>query len=543
VPTKITRDAKKVRDTQTTDLITFTTSDERIVELLDTLHEISDLGALGALAGWDQETAMPPGAAEARGGQLATLEGILHERVVSQRLGALIGELIEAMEPSTEKGGVGDEPAEATSWTDADRGLVRSARRDYERATKLPKGLVQEIAKTQALSFAAWREARTNNDFAAFAPLLSRLVTLQREVADRYGFKESRYDALLDIYEPGLTTSRVDALFKRVREISVSVLQRIQRSGHTVDTASLSGDFPIDRQVALCERVLRDMGYDFARGGIAQSPHPFTSSFGSPFDVRVTIRPDEKFLQASVMAAAHEGGHAVYEQGSDQVLARTPLAGGASLGAHESQSRLWENAIGRSEPYWKAQFAAVREAFPEQYTDVAPETFARALNAVEPSLIRVEADEVTYNLHIIIRFELEKAIINGDVAIESLPRLWNEKYKEYLGITPPTDSDGVLQDVHWSHGGFGYFPTYTLGNLYSAQIYAALRRDFSDFDERLASGDRLFALEWLRAQMYRFGAIYEPEELIERVTGEKPNPDYFERYLNEKFARVYDLPA
>ena len=522
--------------------ITFTTSDERIAELLDTLHEIADLGALGALAGWDQETAMPPGAAEVRGGQLATLEGILHERIVSQRLGALIQELTDALASSPE---LTDTPLSADSpvvFTDADHGLVRHARRDYERAAKLPKGLVQEIAKTQALSFAAWREARTNNDFNAFAPLLSRMVTLQREVADRYGFKEARYDALLDIYEPGLTASRVDTLFKRVREISVAVLQRIQKSGHTVDTSCLSGNFPIDRQVALCEQVLRDMGYDFGRGGIEQSPHPFTSSFGSPFDVRVTIRPDEKFLQAAVMAAAHEGGHAVYEQGSDPLLARTPLAGGASLGAHESQSRLWENAIGRSEPYWKAQFAAVREAFPEQYAKVAPETFARALNAVEPSLIRVEADEVTYNLHIIIRFEMEKAIINGDVAIESLPRLWNEKYQEYLGVTPPTDSDGVLQDIHWSHGGFGYFPTYTLGNLYAAQIYAALRRDFPDFDERLAKGDRLFALEWLRARMYRVGAIYEPEELIERVTGEKPNPDYFERYLNEKFARVYDLP-
>jgi carboxypeptidase Taq len=535
VPTKTTRKATKSNP------ITLTTSDERIAELLDALHEIADLGALGALAGWDQETAMPPGAAEVRGGQLATLEGILHERVVSQRLGVLIGELTAAMAPSADTAANGA-AEEATVWTDADRGLVRHARRDYERAAKLPKGLVQEIAKTQALSFAAWREARTNNDFNAFAPLLSRMVTLQREVADRYGFKESRYDALLDIYEPGLTASRVDTLFKRVREISVAVLQRIQRSGHTVDTSCLSGDFPIDRQVALCEQVLRDMGYDFAHGGIEQSPHPFTSSFGSPFDVRVTIRPDEKFIQASVMAAAHEGGHALYEQGSDPLLARTPLAGGASLGAHESQSRLWENAIGRSEPYWKAQFAAVRKAFPKQYAKVTSEVFARALNAVEPSLIRVEADEVTYNLHIIIRFELEKAIINGDVAIESLPRLWNEKYKEYLEITPPTDSDGVLQDIHWSHGGFGYFPTYTLGNLYAAQIYAALRRDFPDFDERLASGDRLFALEWLRTRMYRVGAIYEPEELIERVTGEKPNPDYFERYLNEKFARVYDLP-
>jgi carboxypeptidase Taq len=533
-----------VSTNKTSGPVAFTTSDERIAELLETLHEIADLGAMGALAAWDQETAMPPGAAEVRGSQLATFEGVIHERAVAPRLGALIDELSEAMTPPAKStaGSARGEDAGATQYTDADRGLVRQARRDYEHATKLPKGLVQEIAKTQAASFDAWRKARAQDDFASFAPSLSRMVTLQREVADRYGFTESRYDALLDLYEPGLTASRVDTLFKRVRAVSVALLQRIQRSGHTVDASCLSGQFPVERQLALCDRVLRDMGYDFTRGGRAQSPHPFTSSFGTPFDVRVTIRPDERFLQAALMAAAHEGGHAVYEQGSDPVLARTPLAGGASLGAHESQSRLWENAIGRSEPYWQAQFAAVREAFPEQYKNVEPATFSRALNAVAPSLIRVEADEVTYNLHIIVRFELEKAIINGDVAIESLPRLWNEKYKEYLGIEPPTDADGVLQDIHWSHGGFGYFPTYTLGNLYSAQIYAALRRDFLDFDQRLASGDRLFALDWLRKRMYRVGAIYEPEDLIEQVTGEKPNPAYFERYLNEKFARVYDLP-
>jgi carboxypeptidase Taq len=293
--------------------------------------------------------------------------------------------------------------------------------------------------------------------------------------------------------------------------------------------------------MALSETMLRGMGYDFGRGAIARSPHPFTSSFGTPYDVRVTVRPDEKFLQASLMAAVHEGGHAVYEQGVSEALARTPVAGGASLGAHESQSRLWENAIGRSEAYWQGQFAAVREAFPERYANVDAVTFARALNRVEPSLIRVEADEVTYNLHILIRFELERALIDGDVAVESLPRLWNEKYQEYLGITPPNDAEGVLQDIHWSHGSFGYFPTYTLGNLYGAQIYATLRRAFPDFDARLAAGDRRFALEWLRAHMYAYGATYQPEELIERVTGEKPNPEHFARYLGEKFAKVYGL--
>jgi carboxypeptidase Taq len=293
--------------------------------------------------------------------------------------------------------------------------------------------------------------------------------------------------------------------------------------------------------MALCETILRGIGYDFDRGGIAQSPHPFTTSFGAPFDVRLTIRPDERFIQAALMAAVHEGGHGLYEQGFSPALARSPLAGAASLGAHESESRLWENAIGRSEPFWQAQFAAVREAFPAQFAGVDAATFARALNKVQPSLIRVEADEVTYNLHIIVRYELEKALINGELAIESLPRLWNSKYQEYLEVAPESDADGVLQDIHWSHGSFGYFPTYTLGNLYAAQIYAALRRAFPDFDARLARGDRRFALDWLRERMYLCGATYLPEELIERVTGERPNPEYFAEYLTSKFERVYDL--
>ena len=242
------------------------------------------------------------------------------------------------------------------------------------------------------------------------------------------------------------------------------------------------------------------------------------------------------------MAAIHEGGHAVYEQGSSPLLVRTPLAGGVSLGMHESQSRLWENAIGRSEAFWAGQFGAIREAFPQQYAGVDHAAFARALNRVQPSLIRIEADEVTYNLHIIIRYELEKEMVNGEVAVESLPGLWNAKYKEYLGIEPPSDTEGVLQDIHWS-GGFGYFPTYTLGNLYAAQIYATLRKEFTDFDGRLASGDTGFILRWLGDHMYVYGATYQSEDLMRRLTGEAPNPAYFGRYLNDKFSAIYHLPA
>ncbi|MEO7002691.1 MAG: carboxypeptidase M32 [Ktedonobacterales bacterium] len=508
----------------------FTTTDARIAELLELTHEISDLSALNALAEWDQNTALPDGAAEVRGAQLAAIQGAIHERWIAPRLGTLVNELADVVNG-----------AQAQHFTDADRGLVRQTKRSYDHSTKLPKALVQEMARVGSASFDHWRKARTQSDFALFAPWLERTIALQREVADRYGYTEARYDALLDLYEPEMTGQRVDSLFAAVRETSVTLLRRIEQSGHTIDAACLEGAFPGAQQVALCHTILERMGYDFTRGGLAESPHPFTIDFGSPYDVRVTVHPDERFMQAALMAAIHEGGHAVYEQGSAPSLTRTPVVGGASMGAHESQSRLWENAIGRSPAFWQGQFDAVRTAFPAHFGQVDVATFARALNHVEPSLIRVEADEVTYNLHIIIRFELEKAMVNGEVKVESLPGMWNAKYQEYLGITPPNDAEGILQDIHWSSG-FGYFPTYTLGNLYAAQIYAALRKAHPDFDERLATGDTVFILNWLRERMYSVGSIYLPETLIERVTGEAPNPAWFARYLNQKFEQVYDLP-
>jgi carboxypeptidase Taq len=506
----------------------FTTSDEHISELLDHMHEIADLSGLGALSDWDQNTAMPEGGSAMRGAQQATLQGVLHERWTTPRLGSLLDEL--------------GEKVERAPFTDADRGLVRQARRGYDRATKLPRTLVEEMARVSSASFDAWRRAKAHNDFASFAPWLTRMVALQREVADYLGYVETRYDALLDEYEPGLTASRLDRLFAPVREVSTTLLRRIQASGNTIDASCLEGHFPIEQQVVLCKSILRGLGYDFSRGHIAQSPHPFTTSFGSPFDVRVTVRPDEHNISSALMAAIHEGGHALYEQGSAPALLRTPVAGGASMGTHESQSRLWENAIGRSEPYWRGQFVHVREAFPEQFAAVDVATFTRALNKVQPSLIRVEADEVTYNLHIIVRYELEQALVNGEVAVETLPRLWNAKYREYLGIEPATDTEGVLQDIHWTSG-FGYFPTYTLGNLYGAQIFAVLHRAFPDFDERLAGGDTAFILEWLCERMYTIGAIYLPEEVIRRVTGELPDPQYFARYLTGKFEAIYALPG
>jgi carboxypeptidase Taq len=512
---------------ETTAALDFTRSDARIGELLELGNEIADLSSLTALATWDQNTALPDGAGEVRGAQLATIEGTLHERWTSRRLGELLAEL--------------EKPVQASEFNDADRGLVRQMRRGHDHATKLPRGLVQEMARVGAASFEAWRRARQAADFSTFAPWLSQIITLQREVADRLGYKETRYDALLDEYEPGMTSSKLDKLFGPVREVSATLLRRIAASGHTVDAGCLEGKFAADSQIRLSERMLRAIGYDFGRGQVAISPHPFTTSFGSPYDVRLTVRTSETYLPTSLMAALHEGGHALYEQGMPPQFARTPLASGASLGAHESQSRLWENGIGRSEAFWRGHYATVREAYPQHFAKVDAATFARALNRVQPSLIRVEADEVTYNLHIIIRYELEKAIVEGDVAVESLPGMWNAKYREYLGIEPESHAEGILQDVHWSSG-FGYFPTYTLGNLYAAQILGALRRAFPDFDGRLAAGDTSFVLGWLHEHMHAYGAAYEPEALIERVTGAKPDPKHFTRYLTTKFAAIYDLP-
>lgn len=506
--------------------IDFTRSDERISELLQRQHEIADLSSLGALAEWDQHTAMPGEAGEARMHQMATLQGILHERATNPRLGELLQELSEVIEQP--------------HFTEADRGLVRQARRAYEQATKLPRELVEEMERVKVASTEAWIVARQRSDFASYAPWLERTVKLQREVADRFGYTESRYDALLDIYEPGLTTSKLERLFEPVRNVSTTLLKRIQASGHTVDTSCLYGNFPIQQQEQLCKKILSSIGYDFARGQMLISAHPFTTSFGSPIDVRLTVRYNEEYMPMALMAALHEGGHGLYEQGVARTLLRTPVAGGASLGVHESESRLWENALGRTEPFWRGKYHIVQEVFPDQFANVDVATFARALNHVQPSLIRVEADEVTYNLHIIIRFELERALVNGEISVESLPKLWNAKYREYLDIEPDKDADGVLQDVHWTSG-FGYFPTYTLGNLYAAQIFATLHRTFPDMDKRLASGDTAFVLGWLQEHIYATGAISLPDEVIEQATGEKPDPQYFVRYLTEKFEKVYDL--
>ena len=514
--------------TATSKALTFTRTDAELNELFERSQEISDLGNLLGLLGWDQQVKMPPQANQVRGPQLATLQGLLHERQTAPR----IGELLDAL----------GQRVQGDGYSDADRGLVRLNRRNYDQATKIPAALVREVSEASSEAWGAWEHAKPANDFGSFAPHLRKVVTLMRQVADHLGYQGSPYNALLDQYEPDLTLDTLNPILDRVRVATVDLLQRIQASGRTIDTTCLHGDFDTARQLELSKALLQKIGYRFDAGRMDQSSHPFTGGGGSPFDVRLTVRVDPGYFPAALMAAAHEGGHALYEQGSNPALARTILAGGASMGLHESESRLWENYIGRSLPFWKHHIGLLRDHFPT-LSGYDVETMVAALNEVRPSFIRVEADEVTYNLHIIIRFELEQGLINGDIDVADLPSLWNQKYQEYLGVTPPTDTLGVLQDIHWSGGSFGYFPTYTLGNLYGAQIYQTLRRSFPDYDQRLEALGTGFILDWLREHMYAYGQVYSPGEVARKVTGEDLNPEYYVQYANAKFGALYGLSA
>ncbi len=497
-------------------------------DLLQFLQELADIQAAIALLDWDQQTKMPPKGASARAYQLATLQGIAHERLTSPALRAVL-EVVERE---------GDGPPPFTG--DAAVGLLRETRRAVERAVKLPTVFVKELAEASSRAFESWHRARSTSQFSLFREDLARIVDLKRREAAYIGYTVTPYDALHDQYEPGQSTATTTAVLTRIRQPIVTLLRAIQQSGREPSRSILTQHFPTDQQWKFGLDVLRAMGFDFEAGRQDTSPHPFTTSF-SPSDVRITTRVYDHELPVALFGTIHEGGHALYEQGFAPEFARTPLAASPSLGMHESQSRLWENIVGRSAPFWHYWYPRLTEAFPAQLGNVAEEDFLLAINHVRPSFIRVEADEVTYNLHIILRFELEVALIEGTLEVNNLPEVWNQKMVELLGIVPERDADGVLQDVHWSYGSFGYFPTYTLGTLYSAQIFAALRRTFPDFADRLVRGDLLFIREWLREQIHRHGATYQAEELVRRVTGEPLNPQYFLDYLQQKYALLYGL--
>ena len=496
-----------------------------LAELKARLGRIEDIKAASNVLSWDQETYMPPGGAKARAHQLSTLQTMAHEEFVADETGTLLDRAeadLNGADP------LGD-----------DASLIRVTRRDYERDRKLPSQLVAELSKTVSEAKEAWKTARANDDFGRFAPLLRRIVNLNLQKADALGYESEPYDALLDECEPGMKTATVADTFERLREDLVPIVDAIAASP-SLDNEVLHRTFPIEKQKQFAHEVISDLGYDFDRGREDVSAHPFTTSF-STGDVRLTTRYNESYFPAAFFSTLHEAGHGLYEQGIDDALDRTPLAEGTSLGMHESQSRLYENLVGRSRAFWSHYFPPLKEAFPDALGNTDLDTFYRAINRVEPSLIRVEADEVTYNLHIMLRFELERGLINQDIDVDALPELWRAKMEDYLGVGPDTDPDGVLQDVHWSLGAIGYFPTYALGNLMSVQLMEQIREDHPDLDDDLATGRFGPLLDWLRAHVHQHGRKITAPDLLQRITGDELSAEPWLTYVRSKFGSVYDL--
>lgn len=497
--------------------------DGRLDELTILLARVQDLNAAANVLEWDQETYMPDGAAGARAHQVATLRKLAHEFFTADE----VGTLLEALAPATQ----------ALDPGSTEASLVRVTRRDYEKAFKIPAALVAEMAEAVALGKQAWRQARETNTYAVFAPHLERLIDLNVQKAEALGYDDRRYDALLDQYEEGMKTATVEAVFADLRAQLVPLVHAIAAC-EPPDDGFLRRTFDKQKQWDFGLDVIKDFGYDFDRGRQDLSTHPFTTAF-SITDVRLTTRVDERYLPTALFGTLHECGHGLYEQGIDRALDRTPLADGTSLGMHESQSRLWENLVGRSRAFWQCYYPRLQTFFPDQLGDVSPEAFYRGINKVEPSLIRVEADEVTYNLHVMLRFELEQAMIEGRVTVADLPDLWNAKMEDYLGLRPETDADGVLQDIHWSLGALGYFPTYALGNLMSAQLFRQARHDLPGLDDRIAAGRFADLLGWLRTHIHQYGRKVQALEILHRLTGQGLHAGPWLDYIREKYGALY----
>lgn len=484
---------------------------------------VVDLEQVSGLIDWDQQTGMPEAAGEHRAYQSAAMAGIIHEKFADDKR---MGELLALLAGESDR-----LPAdEATA--------VRVAMKDYERYSRLPRKLVEDLSRLESEGHGLWVEARRNDDFSLFEPALERMLELQREKAEHFGYGEHPYDALHDTYESGSTAAEISSVFGPLREATVDLLDRIRGSGRTLSDSLLFRDYPEDRQEKFGREAIAEFGFDFARGRLDRAEHPFATSFGNR-DVRITTRYDRNFLSPAIFGMFHEAGHGMYEQGISDSYGRTPLGDSASLAVHESQSRMWENLIGRSMSYWEYAWPRLQALFPAALGDVTREQFHEAINVVKPSLIRVEADEVTYNLHIMIRFELELALLDGSLKPRDLPEAWNGLYRDYLGITPPNDAEGCLQDVHWSAGLIGYFPTYTLGNIMSVQLLEAHRSQNPQLDSQVSSGDFSRLHSWMLENVHRHGRTMEPRELLQNATGSPLDAAPYIRYLEQKYGQLY----
>jgi carboxypeptidase Taq len=494
-------------------------------ELRTRLAQVSDLGRAVRLLSWDQQTMMPRGGAAARAEGLATLGRLAHDEFTSDEVGRLLDEL-RAYEDSL--------PAESDEAS-----LIRVTRRDWEKARRVPGELRAEILRSGSIAQEAWLEARAESDFSLFLPHLERNVELKRRYIDCFEPADEPYDILLDDFEQGTTAAEVRTVFDRLKQELPPLVRSVAARADSVDGASLRGPFPADRQRELGLAIIRRFGFDEGSWRLDVAPHPFATCF-STGDVRLTTRYNEEDL-SSVFASMHECGHGLYEHGVDPALERTPLGRGVSLGLHESQSRLWENLVGRSRPFWQRFFPEVRAAFPAALNGTDEESFYRAVNRVGPSLIRVDADEVTYSLHVILRFELEQEIVNRTIDLPDLPEAWNAKMAEYLGVEVPDDARGVLQDIHWSGGTFGYFPTYALGSVMSVQIWEAAGRAIGDLEAQIEAGEFGGLREWLRENIHRHGRKFTPKETLALAAGGPIDPEPYLAYLKAKAGEIYGL--
>ena len=485
------------------------------------VKELYALDQVASCIGWDEETFMPPGAVMDRAIQKSTLQGVIHEKLTSKK----ISDLIRSLEKSTKLN------------PDA-RVVVREVARRHRRATSIPKELVKEIAKTESLATEAWLKARKAKSFPQFEPMLKKMMGLKAKVAEHVGYEDRPYDALLDEYEPYMKTVEVESLFSRFRDKLVPLVSKIHNCSTQLNENAACGDFPIKMQDEFIRAVVKDMGYDFDHGRMDISAHPFT--IGTGRDVRITVRYDEKNLRPATFAAIHEAGHGLYEQGFLEKYYHTPLAESISLGIHESQSRLWENIVARGMPFWKYYYPKLKAVFPAMESVPLAE-FHKSINAVQRSYIRVEADEVTYNLHIMLRFEVENAIFEGKLKVHEIPSFWNERFTNYLGLKVPDDAMGCLQDIHWAIGAIGYFPTYSLGTIYATQLYNTVKKAIPDLEDQFAAGNFKGLLGWLRNNIHSQGKRYRATELIKKVTGEGLNEDYFLKYLKQKYGKIYGL--
>ncbi|RQH03359.1 carboxypeptidase M32 [Natrarchaeobius oligotrophus] len=500
------------------------------------VERISNVSNAAGILRWDQEVVMPDEGTPARAQQLSTLSSISHELLTADETGELLAELESA-----------DLPDERSA-------VVREVRRQYDRETSVPGELVERISTATTNAHPKWKEAKANDDFETFAPVLEELVELKREYAEHVDPDADPYEVLFSEYEPYIDLETAERVLERLRDRLVPLIDAIDESREArrasgsrtqsddevdLETDAFAGSFDDDDQEALARDVLDSLGYDWSRGRLDTAPHPFSS--GTQFDARVTTRFEPEDLLGSITSTIHEFGHANYTLGLPDEGYATPLGEARDLSVHESQSRLWENHVGRSRPFWEHFLPIARERFPE-LEDVTPEGAYESANQVyDDNLIRVEADELTYHLHIVIRFEIERALVSGDLDVEDVPEVWNDKYEEYLGVRPETDAEGCLQDIHWSHGSFGYFPTYSLGSVLAAQLYAAAEAELGPFEDDIREGEFDDLNGWLRENVHQHGKRYTTPELIERATGEAFTADYFLEYVESKYGELYDL--